>query len=92
MKRLIGKVLSRIAPRTYQNLRLLSEANHSGDDLFALLADYETEVRELRAELNEVRRDNRRVVELYDLVFERLQDDMPLTARPVASDDGRHAS
>lgn len=85
MKRFLAGVFRRMAPRTYANLQLLSEANTSGSDLVELLSRYEAEVRELRAELNEVRRDNLRVVEIYDLVFERLRQDMPLTARPVGS-------
>ena len=34
----------------------------------------ETAVAELREEIDETRRDGRRVAELYDLVFERLKD------------------
>ncbi|WP_157426552.1 hypothetical protein [Agromyces salentinus] len=79
-------------PRTYHNLQVLSTVDLQSDSMLERMISYETEVRELRAELNEIRRDNRRVVELYDLVFERLQEDMPLRAKPVPADGGQDSA
>lgn len=83
MKRWLGRIAARVMPRTYRNFQLLSNVDAGGESMATRLVAYEAEVRELRAELNEVRRDNRRVVELYDLVFERLRQDMPLRAEPI---------
>lgn len=87
MSRLLGKIAARVMPRTYKNLKVIGSIDLHDDSMIQRLIAYETEIRELRAELNEVRRDNRRVVELYDLVFARLQDDMPLRAKPLPPTD-----
>ncbi|MGI9823130.1 hypothetical protein [Agromyces sp. Marseille-Q5079] len=87
MKRMLGSIAARVMPRTYHNLKVLSTVDLQNDSMLERMISYETEVRELRSELNEVRRDNRRVVELYDLVFARLQEDMPLRAKPLPADD-----
>ncbi|MFF2370058.1 hypothetical protein [Agromyces sp. NPDC058110] len=86
MKRTIGRLASKAMPRTYSNLQLLSTMNDGGESVIATLVSLDEQVRELRAELNEVRRDNRRVVELYDLVFARLQEDTPLKATALRLD------
>ncbi|WP_157421656.1 hypothetical protein [Agromyces sp. Leaf222] len=91
MRRMLGRIAARTMPRTYRNLQVLSTLDLDDDTMVERIVAYETEVRELRAELNEVRRDNRRVTELYDLVFERLRDDMPLRATPLAFDGRRQA-
>ncbi|MFB9309281.1 hypothetical protein BJY17_001258 [Agromyces hippuratus] len=83
MKKYIERFAARTMPSAYKNLRMLARVNASDETMLARVIAYEEEVRELRAELNEVRRDNRRVVELYDLVFARLRDDMPLRAQPL---------
>ncbi|SIN70527.1 hypothetical protein [Agromyces cerinus] len=83
MKNYIERIAARTMPSAYRNLRMLARVNASDETMLARVIAYESEVRELRAELNEVRRDNRRVVELYDLVFDRLREDMPLRAQPV---------
>ncbi|WP_350339447.1 MULTISPECIES: DUF6752 domain-containing protein [Paramicrobacterium] len=62
-----------------RNLTLLTELDEGSETVAELLVKYELQVRDLRAELNEMRRDNRRMAELYDLVFERLRDENPLT-------------
>jgi hypothetical protein len=79
MKNLISKLASRLAPRTYENLQLLATVDvQTGETVASMLARHQVEVRELRAEVNELRRDNRRVTELYDAVFERIRSDNPL--------------
>ncbi|MET0725109.1 MAG: hypothetical protein ABWY36_02080 [Leifsonia sp.] len=79
MKNLISKLASRLAPRTYENLQLLATVDvRTGETVAVMLARHQVEVRELRAEVNELRRDNRRVTELYDAVFERIRSDNPL--------------
>lgn len=85
MREFAGRVASRLMPRTFDNLKKLSDVSLDDDAMVIRLLKYEEELRELKAELNEVRRDNRRVVELYELVFNRLQDDMPLRSAPVPS-------
>ncbi|MFE6963798.1 hypothetical protein ACFVAJ_01715 [Agromyces sp. NPDC057679] len=83
MKQFFGRLAERAMPVTYNNLKLLARVDPTDDSLTGRMLAYELEVRELRAELNEVRGENRRVVELYDLVFERLREDMPLRATPM---------
>lgn len=78
IKERISRVFRKIAPRTVQNLTLLSELNEGGDGAAETLLQLELEIRSLRSELNEMRRDNRRMAELYDLVFERLRSEYPL--------------
>jgi len=66
-----------IAPTAYAKLEQL-ELTDNGLAVPPLPADFEARIAELEAALNELRRDNRRVTELYDLVFERLRQDNPL--------------
>ena len=70
MKNLLGKIARRIAPRTLTNLQRLSGLNEEFDQGPARFVNYERELRALRREIDELRRDNRRVAELYDVVFE----------------------
>lgn len=42
---------------------------------------FERRIADLEQQLKEMRQDNRRVAELYDVIFERLRDDNPLSAR-----------
>ena len=70
MKHLLGKIARRIAPRTLTNLQRLSGLNEEFDQGPARFINYERELRALRREIDELRRENRRVAELYDVVFE----------------------
>lgn len=78
MRKYLRKLAEIIAPTAYNRLRRLNSIGEYGDDVAGLLLRYEDEVRDLRQQINEVRREHRRVEELYDLVFERLQRDNPL--------------
>jgi hypothetical protein len=71
MKRLLSSTAERLAPRTVNNLRKLNNLDDEFDssDLSRLIS-YERELRELRREVDELRRDNRRVAELYDVFFQ----------------------
>jgi len=71
MKRLLSSTAERLAPRTVNNLRKLNHLDDEFDssDLSRLIS-YERELRELRREVDELRRDNRRVAELYDVFFQ----------------------
>lgn len=79
MKNIPGRVVKRIAPRTAENLIFLSHAGKKGNDIVELVRAYSEELAELKAEMNEMRRNERRMAELYDLVFERVRAD---TDRP----------
>ncbi len=75
MKKFLFNAAQRIAPRTVSNLRSLSSLQLSAmekefDQGPARFIHYERELRNLRREIDELRRDNRRVAELYDVVFE----------------------
>jgi hypothetical protein len=70
VKHLLGRIARRIAPRTLTNLQRLSGLNEEFDQGPARFVNYERELRALRREIDELRRDNRRVAELYDVVFE----------------------
>lgn len=77
MRKYLRKLAEKIAPTAYGRLRQLSVLDDSGSASEILLR-YEAELREVRGQLDELRRENRRAVELYDLVFERLQRENPL--------------
>lgn len=82
MRRYLRKFAEMIAPTAYNRLRQLSvldAENLTGSDI---LLRYEQEIADLRSQIDEVRRENRRVVELYDLVIERLQRENPLREAP----------
>ena len=70
MKKLLSNAAERLAPRTLQNLRRLSALDPELDRAIPLLLTYERELRALQREVDELRRDHRRVAELYDAVFE----------------------
>lgn len=75
MKLFLSKLANRVAPRTVSNLRTLSALDQEFDQGSARFVNYERELRALRREIDELRRDNRRVAELYDAVFERAKHD-----------------
>jgi hypothetical protein len=60
----------RVAPRTVNNLRTLRALDQEFEQTPARFIQYEREIWALRREVDELRRDNRRVAELYDAVFE----------------------
>jgi hypothetical protein len=78
MRKYLRKLAETIAPTAYNRLRRLSVLDQSGKGVSDILLRYEDEIRDLRQQLDEVRRENRRVEELYDLVFDRLQRENPL--------------
>jgi len=77
MREVLRRIVRRIAPSTYRALEKLNRM-----DLKALEADAAVElaerVAELEKQINEMRRENRRASELYDLMFARLREDNPL--------------
>ncbi len=77
MKQIIGKTARKLAPRTVENLLFLSRSGAKGSDVVELLRAYQEEIKDLKLEMNELRRDQRRMAELYDLVFERVRQDNP---------------
>jgi hypothetical protein len=64
------RTATRIAPRTVNNLRTLRDLDLEFEQGPARFINYEKEIWALRREVDELRRDNRRVAELYDAVFE----------------------
>jgi hypothetical protein len=72
MEQFFAKVLRRFAPRTADAITSLVAANEDSGGLIPHVLSYEQQVRELRAEIDELRADSRKIAELYDLVFERL--------------------
>ncbi len=78
MREILRKFARWIAPTAYGKLEQLDLAAValSGDTV--LPQDLEQRIAELEAQLNELRQDNRRITELYDLVFARLRDENPL--------------
>ncbi|MFD1717010.1 hypothetical protein [Georgenia deserti] len=84
MKDAIGRLARRIAPRTMTNLETISRWDSEYEDHGPRIVVYERELRELRREVDAMRREQRRVVELYDAVFEHAR-------RTGASADGSDA-
>lgn len=78
MRKFLRKMAETIAPTAYNRLRRLTVLDQSGNGVADILLRYEDEIRDLRQQLDEVRRENRRVEELYDLVFDRLRRENPL--------------
>jgi hypothetical protein len=70
MKQFLASIAQRLAPRTVTNLRRLNTLDPEFDGGLPHLVSYERELRELRREIDELRRDNRRVAELYDVFFQ----------------------
>ncbi|MCU1569967.1 MAG: hypothetical protein JWR33_708 [Naasia sp.] len=75
MENFLGRILYRIAPRTAEVVKFLVHAGEESGGMMERVLAYENEVKELRKEIDELRADSRRVAELYDLVFERLERD-----------------
>lgn len=81
MKRLLRRLARSLAPTAYAKLEALGvreDGTVAVDMSDARTVALEARVRDLEVQLKEVRQDNRRVAELYDLVFERLRSDRPL--------------
>jgi hypothetical protein len=70
MKQLLAKIAQRLAPRTVTNLRKLNALDPELGRGVPQLVSYERELRALRREVDELRRENRRVAELYDVFFQ----------------------
>lgn len=78
MENFLGRLLTRFAPRTAKVLTTLIHAGEEEEGLIPRVLSYENEVRELRKEIDELRKDSLRIAELYDLVFERIASEKSL--------------
>lgn len=67
---LMARAVRKVAPRTVRNLEAVGRVSAEYEESGSRLVLFEREVRELRRELDALRRENRRVVELYDAVFD----------------------
>jgi hypothetical protein len=86
MKQFLGKIAQRLAPRTVTNLRRLNTLDPEFDGGLPRLVSYERELRELRREIDELRRDNRRVAELYDVFFQWVHENAGSRVRTSDAD------
>lgn len=80
MREFFRRLGRKAAPTAFPRLERMLDVDTEQEALVERLRSYELEVARLNRELNGLRRDNRRVAELYDLVFERMQQDNPLIA------------
>lgn len=78
MRKYLRKLAESIAPTAYNRLRRLSVLDDADASALTIFLKMEEEVHDLRRQIDELRRDNRRVVEMYDLVIERLHAENPL--------------
>ena len=85
MKKLLSAAAERLAPRTLQNLRRLNALDPDLDRNLPLVLTYERELRALQREVDELRRDHRRVAELYDAVFEWVRTNGASGPAPVTA-------
>lgn len=82
-----GRLARRFAPRTVRNIEELNGLMaEPAQGRFAFIT-YERELQELRRDVDALRRDIRRVAELYDVVFEWARRDA--AARGVAPEADR---
>lgn len=86
--------LRRIAPRTVQNLESITRWDAEYEENGPRILLYERDLRDLRREVDAIRTEQRRVVELYDAVFQfvranggTLQAREPEGAEPPARTD-----
>ena len=70
MNQFLKRAAQRVAPRTVANIKTLTTLDQEFDQGAARFINYEREIWALRREIDELRRDNRRVSELYDAVFD----------------------
>lgn len=80
MRALLRRLARFIAPTAYGKLEAFNLVQTQADMSTRAPADQDLvdRVAELEQQLKEMRQDNRRVAELYDLVFERMRSDNPL--------------
>ncbi len=78
MRNLLRRLARRLAPTAYTKLERLTLMTVDEEKVAVDRALLER-IRDLEVQLKEVRQDHRRVTELYDLMFERLRQDNPLT-------------
>ena len=81
IRQFLRKAARNVAPRTVENLIFLSRTRSRGSDVIELLRVYEGELQDLKSEMDELRRDQRHMAELYDLVFERVRTDAQRSER-----------
>lgn len=81
MRKYVRAMAESLAPTAYGRLRRLSVLDDEDASSLSIYLKLEEEVHDLRRQVDELRRENRRVIELYDLVFERLHKENPLTDR-----------
>jgi len=62
--------MKRLAPRTVQNLESITRWDSEYEENGPRIVLYERDLRDLRREVDAIRTEQRRVVELYDAVFE----------------------
>lgn len=77
MRELLRKVAMRIAPTAYGKLQAFDPEKIMKASTVETVELMER-IKDLEQQLKEVRQDNRRVAELYDVIFERLREDNPL--------------
>ncbi len=84
MRKYLRKAAETVAPTAYNRLRRLTVLDQEGASVTDIMLRMEEQVYDLRSQIDELRRENRRVVELYDLLFDRLQRENPLRETPRA--------
>jgi len=78
MRELLRRLARKIAPTAYGKLEALNMVQLSSSLSSAEALQLRDRIRELEQQIHEMRQDNRRVAELYDMVFDRLREDNPL--------------
>lgn len=80
-----------VAPRTIRNLEALSRANAEFDGSGSRIIVYERELRDMRREVDALRREHRRVIELYDAVFDYVRANANANINGVSNRDDDRA-
>lgn len=70
LEKWMASKMQRFAPRTVQNLQSISRWDAEYEENGPRIVLYERDLRDLRREVDAIRTEQRRVVELYDAVFE----------------------
>jgi hypothetical protein len=82
LEEFLRRVATRLAPRSADTWTMMMKAREEDPAALPTMVAYEKRLTELKREIDELRAQSHRSAELYDLVFERLEQLAPPAAKP----------